>query len=190
MPQTIYDRMVLDLPEDTYRRSNIMRAIMAAEATEIESLRASVSGQDGAINQIFAITASWTLSKWEQMLGLPSGTSLPVEERRSRINARWQSFGTITPDRIKAIVDSFQYGQIDIIEDFENYTIRIVFTDVHGVPPYEDAVVDAVQAALPAHLVVTVDHTYVLWRDNDGHAMTWAEFGARALPWSAVSVSE
>lgn len=78
------DRMIEYLPW-YYRSSRVMKAILSAQGQEIDKL---FDALDQVLDQFFVATATWGLSYWEELLGLPINDTLPVAERRQRVMAK------------------------------------------------------------------------------------------------------
>jgi hypothetical protein len=68
-----------------YQASKIMGAILSAHGQEIDKLFEAL---DQTLDQYFAVSATWGLSLWEELLGLPVDEALSIEERRQRILAK------------------------------------------------------------------------------------------------------
>jgi hypothetical protein len=189
MTETTGERLRNRLPPATYRRSEQIGRLLAAEAIELDSLLDALVGPQGLIYEFISTMATWTLDLWEEQLGLPVGTSLSVDERRARLHARWQTYGTTTPNRIHLIANSFENGTVEVVEYFEIYTVQVIFADIFGAPPSLDAVYDALRTALPAHLVVDMIIRYVTWDLFDERAKTWDEWDADAYTWDEIPTS-
>ncbi len=75
------DRMIEYLPP-YYQASRVMGAILLAQGQEIDKLYEAL---DQTLDQFYVLTATWGLSWWEKILGLPVDETMPVDERRRRI---------------------------------------------------------------------------------------------------------
>lgn len=78
------DRMIEYLPW-YYQASKVMETILSAQGQEIDALYESL---DQSLDQFFVSTATWGLSRWEELLGLPINENLAVDERRQRVLAK------------------------------------------------------------------------------------------------------
>mgnify|MGYP000971183566 CR=1 FL=1 len=78
------DRMIEYLPP-YYQASRVMRAILLAQGQEIDALYEAL---DQTLDQFFISTATWGLSRWEDLLNLPVNETSTAEERRQRVLAK------------------------------------------------------------------------------------------------------
>jgi len=60
-----------------YRASRIMGATLSAQGQEIDKL---FDAMDQTLDQFFISTATWGLSLWEELLGLPINETFSIEE--------------------------------------------------------------------------------------------------------------
>jgi hypothetical protein len=112
------------------------------------------------LNQLFIEEATWGLSAWETMLGLPNGTSLSYEERRGNIKAKLRSNSVVTKARLVEIANSYSQGTIQVTEKVGNYEIEIKFVSLYGTPSNVEDFQKAIREIVPAHLGVTYIFTY------------------------------
>lgn len=133
------------------------------------------------LRQFYAPSADdWGLDLWEEALAIPPSAD-DEATRRARVLARLRAPGTTTHQRILSVANSFENGQVVVIEDFAAYALRLRFVDVRGVPPNLDDVERAVREILPAHLVLTIEFTYVTWDMVDDLDESWDTFDARGI---------
>jgi hypothetical protein len=112
------------------------------------------------LNQLFIEEATWGLSAWETMLGLPNGSSLTYEERRGNIKAKLRSNSVVTKARLLENANSYKQGSIQVTEKVSNYEIEIKFVSIYGIPSNVEDFQKAIQEIVPAHLGVTYVFTY------------------------------
>lgn len=140
-------------------------------------------------NQFIVDTATTSLIKYEEEYGLdinPLGIS--IEERRSRIKAKMRSVGTINKETIKSIVDSWTNGNVDIIEDFNNYTFTVKFNAFGGVPTNIEDVKKAIEEVKPAHLIVLFTFLYLWWDKYESYNKTWDEWDNLNKTWDEFEI--
>lgn len=117
---------------------------------------------EDTVKQYFVETASSALDRYERDLGLEPASSLEDAQRRERILAAIISGGTCTVKMLKDTIMRVGGRAVTVTEDAENYTVKISFTDVYGIPRYIDDIKAAVQRIIPAHLTVEYEYMYKL----------------------------
>jgi len=145
-----------------YETSRVMQGILDARGVEIDRLYQALNE---ILNQWFVRTATWSLERWEEELGLTPAPNQPISERRDRIVSRIRGYGTVTVQLVKEVAESYERGRVDVIPDPAAYTVTIRFVDTRGVPPNLQDLQAAVRAVLPAHLALKFEFTYNLIRD-------------------------
>lgn len=168
-----------------YETSRIMRAILQAEGTEFDKLRQALNE---ILDQFFVRTATWSLDRWEEEVGLPVTPDQPEAERRDKIISRLRGYGTATISVVKQVAEAYDKGAINVIEDQGANIVIIQFVDTTGIPPNLDDLKTAVRAVVPAHLDILYEFNYFLWQDLDAKAWTWDTLDSLALTWDALEV--
>jgi hypothetical protein len=163
-----------------------MRAILQVQGAELDKLRQAL---DELLAQFFVDTATWGLSIWEQMLGLPPADDETLDERRDRIKSKIRGYGTATIRAIKNVAESYDKGIIDVAEDFSKYTV-IRFVDTTGIPSNIEDLKAIVRELVPAHLAIEYEYNYFIWDELDGKHWTWDQLDELNLTWSALEVYE
>lgn len=132
------------------------------ELQDIISADANMLG-DGItalVGEAFISTAAGTLSRREQLLGIPPNQGKDTRYRRERIRAKLLSQGTTTKALIKNISEQFTNGEVDVEEQADRYIIRIAFTGTVGIPPQLEDLKSALRAIIPAHLALAYEFVY------------------------------
>lgn len=133
--------------------------------------------------QFIVNTSTYALEKYEEEYNLPINPGgLTIEGRRSRIMAKMRSAGTVTKQLIKTVVESWSGGEVEIIEDFNNYTFEIKFVSDIGIPSNIEDVYKSIEEIKPAHLGVTYTFKYNIW--NTLKPKTWDYIKTKT--WSQV----
>lgn len=139
------------------------------DIVEIEELQNAIDLQldeldfmsNEVLKQFFIYTATWSLPIWERIFGLTVGdTTSNIKERRENIISKLRSYGTTTKEMIARIATSFTHGEIEVIEDNENYAFTIKFISIVGIPrniEYFKAIIEIVK---PAHLNFNIELRY------------------------------
>ncbi|KQC48545.1 phage portal protein [Geobacillus sp. Sah69] len=159
---------------EDYRES---RAIVKTEAAEFEALNAKIAD---VLAQFFVDTATWGLSHWERICGIPIDESKPVEQRRSVIKSKLRGIGTVTVDLIKNVAEAYYNGEVEVIEQPSLYTVKIKFVGKLGVPPNLADIQNALRGIIPAHLAIDFEFSYLLIKDVH-NVMTLSQLEATTL---------
>ena len=106
-----------------------------------------------AAQQMLVSTATWGLALWEDAYGLDTDESRPLDVRRNSVVARIRGTGTPTVQRIKEIVSVLTGSDVEVMEDYGNYTVLIKAAVGIGSPPDLGAIHDALAPIIPVHLV-------------------------------------
>lgn len=93
---------------------------------------------------------------WERELGLEVREDLAVETRRALIRAALDSLDTCTPEKLRALVGKMLEGDVELEEDFANYTFRVKAKVERFLVPGLTPVEKALRKAAPAHLDFTL----------------------------------
>lgn len=166
---------------DYYQESRVMQAIAEVQGKEVGNFWATL---DEILKQFFVETATeWGLDIWEQMLGLSSDTSKPVDQRRSVIISKLRGIGTATVSLIKNVAASYTNSEIEVTENYTTYSFTIKFVDVRGIPPNVDDLKAVIEEIKPAHLAVDYQFTYTVWGELATWSKTWGELNAIGLTW-------
>lgn len=101
-----------------------------------------------------------TIGYWEEYLNLKKETSWTLQDRIDRVVYTINSRGFFTIQFLKDQAMIFTNGEIEVIEDFPNYSFTIKFISVIGNPPNLDAFKDMVNVNKPAKLVYSLEFRY------------------------------
>lgn len=175
---------MLDYLPPYYQNSRIMHSILDSQGLEADKLRQAF---DGALDQVYVSTATWGLDTWEYELALDKTEDLPAE-RRNRIISRLRGTGTATTQVVKNVVESYEKGTVEVIEDHNGYTIYIKFVNTGGIPPNLTALKSALRAVVPAHLEIGYKFKYLLWGELDSLQLTWEEIDNMNMTWAQWEV--
>jgi acetolactate synthase small subunit len=117
------------------------------------------------IDQCYIVTATWGLSRWEQMLGVATNMSLTYEQRREILMAKLRGQGTTTRKMIEDTAVSFSGGEVKVIEDNPNHLFIIQFIGIKGIPRNMQAFVSMLEDIKPAHLAYRFEYRYTIWNE-------------------------
>ena len=166
------------LPESVYESNETMKFLQNLLSAEVNKLDDTLSN---TILECFAITATRLLSRYEQMLGLTVKSEKSDVFRRERICAKISGARTTTKEMIVDVASRYSNGDVEVIEDNENYAFTIKFVGVHGIPGNMADLKLTIEEIKPAHLSVLYEYTYATWSDvsrltwDDAASYTWKE---------------
>lgn len=170
---------LLGYQPDYYKDSKVMDNINNANATELNLLNTAIIN---VYNNGFVDTAdSDTLARLENELGLPIANNYNIDYRRTKIYSKKKGQGTITPIQIENIAESFENGNVDVIQNYSNYSFTIKFVGSKGVPPNLDDLKNIIEELKPAHLNAVYEFTYLTWGEFDNYNKTCVEWDALNL---------
>ncbi len=172
---------LLSYQPDYYRNSDVMANINNTNAIELETLNTSIKDTG---NQMLIDTATTSLFRWETNLGLSILNNYANEYRRSIILARLRGQGTTTVVMLKNVAESFENGEVDIIEDNANYSFTVKFVGQKGIPPNLNDLKKAIEELKPCHLGVNYIFAYLLWSEFDNYNKTWSQWDNLNLNWN------
>ncbi|WP_019241522.1 MULTISPECIES: putative phage tail protein [Bacillus] len=131
-----------------------------AEAKAIKQLNDDIADM---LAQYSIETATWGLAYWERLVGMPTDVSKPVDQRRSVVRSKLRGVGTVTVGLIKNVAESYNNGEVEVIEQSADYTIMIKFVSNYGVPPNLADIQNALREIIPAHLALNFEFKFVLY---------------------------
>jgi len=178
LPEELFERMLSYLPKYE-RTSEVFRQLIASQAKEIYQLLLELESIE---KQLFVATADWGLDIWEEMLGLQK-VELSEEERRQRIFNKLLGNNIATRFYIERYLRNITGKEIEIYEDFDNYSILIPNWE-DGIPQNALSIVYLLREVIPAHLKIILEYRTWSWLDSknwtwdffEGLGLTWDEF--------------
>lgn len=178
--------MVLNEPNLLYRLPPHLKNIPEFKTwNEVSSyeLGLSTGQEEDILNQCFIDTATWGLIFWEKVLGISTDLNKSYEGRREIIKSKLRGQGTVTVGLIKNVAESYNNGEVEVIEDTPNYSFTIKFIAHDGIPQNLTNLKAAIEEIKPAHLNVLYDFKYLIWDVLDAKNLTWDELDALNLTW-------
>lgn len=114
-----------------------------------------------------------TISRWEKFMELKPVDNYSLQDRIERVIYTIQAKGIFTPSFLKEQAKLFTNGEIEVIENFNDYHFIISFTSVIGIPPNMDNFKEMVDLNKPAHLTYEIRIRYRTWGELSPY--TWGE---------------
>ncbi|HHV09265.1 MAG TPA: YmfQ family protein [Clostridiales bacterium] len=171
---------LMELLPEYYAGNSSMERLQGILTTEINSLAA---GYDETINECFVNTASKLLSRYEKIYGLEVDVSKSDIFRRERIKAKIRGVGTVTKQMLIDTAKSYSNGEVEVIEEPENYKFKIKFVGSLGIPGNMEGLTLTIEEIKPAHLSYTFEYVFntnsVLGRFTNAHLSNYTHYQLR-----------
>jgi hypothetical protein len=159
-----------------YHNSDVIKTFMESNSVEVDTLKAYI---EDLSNNLYVKTATWGLDLFEEELGLVTDKSISYEERRERILAKKRGSGTTTRAMIKNTAEAFSGGEVEIIENFNNYSFIVKFIGTKGIPKNLTLFKNMIEEIKPAHLNYELAFTYTVWDMVMAADNTWNDFSGK-----------
>ena len=167
------DINLLDYLPSFYHNSNIVKSFIDSNSIEANILKDYVEDLN---NNLYVKTATWGLDLFEEELGLTTDESISYEERRERILAKKRSSGITTKAMIKNTAEAFSGGEVEVIENFSDYSFIVKFVGIKGIPKNLTLFKNMIEEIKPAHLNYELAFTYTVWSMVMATDNTWNDF--------------
>lgn len=151
-----------------------MKELLDTEEQEFKVLDAEIKELEQ--NMTLTNTTASRIERREAEFGIISDSRKPLSQRKAAVIAKFRGSGTTTPEFIKNVAISFEYGEIDVVEDEKPYTVQIIFESVLGVPPNMDDFIKTLEEVKPAHIVFEYIYKYNTWDMLEAFNKTWNEW--------------
>ena len=168
-----------------YHNSDIIKSFMESNNIEVDTLKAYV---EDLSKNLYVKTATWGLDLFEEELGLVTDKSVSYEERRERILAKKRGNGTTTKAMIKNTAEAFSGGEVEVIENFSDYSFIVKFVGIKGIPKNLTLFKNMIEEIKPAHLNYELAFTYTVWSMVMAKSNIWNDFNNKT--WVELMVYE
>ena len=156
-----------------YHNSDIIKTFMESNSIEVDTLKAYI---EDLIKNLYIKTATWGLDLFEEELGLATDKSISYEERRERILAKKRGNGTTTKAMIKNTAEAFSGGEVEVMENFNDYSFVVKFVGIKGIPKNLTLFKNMIEEIKPAHLNYELAFTYTVWNMIMSKKSIWNDF--------------
>lgn len=164
--------LLINYMPNYYKNSTLVNELFTAitnELTKLETYR-----QNNTLQFNIATATETSMARWEQDCKLQTQDNYNIDYRRSLVQARLKGIGTCTKAFIQNVANSYQCGDITIIEPTDgSYNLIIKFTSLVGVPPNIDDFKNTISSIIPAHFNINYQYTYNTWQDILNKLTTW-----------------
>ncbi len=100
------------------------------------------------------------VANYERFMELDYKNGWSLQDRKDRIIYTLLSKNIFTPQVLKEQAKIFTNGEIEVIEDYRNYSFTIKFTSVVGIPSNLDNFKNFIHINKPAHLNFSIEFRY------------------------------
>lgn len=107
-----------------------------------------------------AIFNEQQVANYERFMELDYKSGWSLQDRKDRIIYTLLSKNIFTPHVLKEQAKIFTNGEIEVIEDYGNYSFTIKFTSVVGIPQNLDNFKNFIHINKPAHLNFSIEFRY------------------------------
>lgn len=176
-----YQGNMLRYMPDYYQPSQVIRAAFKAATAELRRLEFDA---DTVRDSMFLGSVVENIARWEADLGITTNKTKPYDFRREKVRAKLRALGTTTKAMIKTVAAAFSNGDVEVIEDNANYSFKVKFTGVKGIPENMTDLTEILEEIKPAHLAFEYSYTYNTW----GFVMdkTWGE--VESMSWEEIQL--
>ncbi|ANY67743.1 hypothetical protein BBD42_15670 [Paenibacillus sp. BIHB 4019] len=170
-----------------YEDVPIATNIINRETAEAAQINADIYD---VLAQFFVDTATWALPRWERNFALKTDEAKPVEQRRAALKSRIRGVGTVTAELIESIAEAYANGEVEVVEDNANYTVKLTFVSALGQPPNFADLEAAIRDAMPAHLAVEYVFLYTTFGALENYAVTFGDIETAGLTFAQLEIWE
>ena len=164
-----------------YRKSQIVNDLYAVITTALERIGADISELDRDL--FIATTADFT--RHEADVGL-APVSADAETKRARVMSRLQGTKLLTLSELERIVTDYDKTGCTIEEDYENYTVTIIFSGRKGQPYNFEQIRATIDELKPAHILINYEFMKNTWADMRDKLGIWSN--THQFTWSGIKV--
>ena len=105
------------------------------------------------------------LSKLEKEFKIKPDSEMTLENRKEFLLSILRGIGVTNIAKLKNIAKSYECGDIEVIQNYSNYSIVIKFVSLFGVPKRLDDLKKAIDKVIPCHLGVSYEFKYNILQD-------------------------
>lgn len=175
-------KLIEQLP--SFYENDIDMVIQNSLNLETDTLHKEV---EDTLNQFFVETCTWGLDYWENMLGIAKNNH-DIQTRRENIKAKMRSRGTTTLSVMKNVCEAYSNGEVEIIENYDDYSFIIKFVGAKGIPAALNELDKTIEEIKPCHLAHSYEFTYLTWDEFDNFNHTFDEWDSLNLTWDEFEV--
>lgn len=145
------------IPENPFLKSKIFKKVFESRQLVLDKIAYDI---DDINKQAYIHIATWGIVYWEEEFGIPIDITDTIENRRARCLAHIRGRGNPTIAHIKSVALSYQCGEVNVNEHFEEGYVEIEFISKVGIPPKMEDFKEIMRKLIPAHLDIKYKFKY------------------------------
>lgn len=162
-----------------YRKSKVVNDLYSVIQKLLNKVSADISNED---LRMF-ITTTDDFKPHERDAGL-SAITADNETKRARVISRIQGNNLLTKSELEKLIKIYDKTGCTVTENFQNYTVTVLFSGRTGVPYNFEQIKAAVEEVKPAHINIEYAFTVNTWNDVKRKLGTWSN--ASKFTWDSI----
>lgn len=163
-----------------YRKSQVVNDLYNVITTALTQLNIDVSDLD---RDMF-ISTTLDFDRHEADVGLTS-INADADTKRARVTTRLSGSNMMTLSELKNIISNYDKTGCTIKEDYQNYTVTIIFSGRKGVPYNLEQIQSTIDELKPAHIKINYEYMKNTWNDAHKKIGTWSN--ASSYTWESAA---
>lgn len=159
-----------------------MHAIYETDGYELGSLWHYI---DATEDQFYLSTATWGISKWEDVYGIAQNDSIAISDRRNVVRSLINAGVTTTSKVIEDLAYQITGTHASVKEEAAKHSFTVFFYGSFGIPKNIAQFARLLEKVIPAHLAYALEYRYTTWKEM--LAKTWSE--TKPYTWEGVRLS-
>ena len=120
-----------------------------------------------------------SLSKLEKEFKIKPEGEMTLEDRKDFLLSILRGIGVTNVEKLKTIAKTYECGDIEVIQNYNSYSIIIKFVSILGIPKRLNDLKKAIEKVVPCHLGISYEFKYNIL--NDLTPYTLQEFVTKGL---------
>ena len=120
-----------------------------------------------------------SLSKLEKEFKIKPTNDMTLEDRKDFLISILRGVGVTNVEKLKNIAQTYECGDIEVIQNYSSYSIIIKFVSILGIPKRLNDLKKAIEKVVPCHLGISYEIKYNTL--NDLTPYTLQEFVTKGL---------
>ncbi len=153
------------------------------KSSELEYEEVKKLAQRVYLNMFFDTLDKEAIQIYAKVMDVVIDNTLPLENQRSILVAKWKSKGKCTEDLIQTVCNSWKNREITV--SFED-TINVNFNSLGGIPNDIETLKSALDKVKPAYLLIKYTFNWLYWDMWEGFELNWNQLESKNLTWDKL----